>query len=175
MARPGARPGRSLTLDESASARVVRVPRARGHPTPPYARADHPPARRPMGPPRRHTVPEQQQEAQRPISGPASSPVWGGITAAAWGSTAVHPASGLPWTRIANPSVGQGNNSATQDALAIRVLRPAGTSGPAFLSHPFRSVIDSDLPLGRLRELPLGDPSLSRQPPVPSPPNEPWV
>ena len=105
-------------------------------------------------------------------SGPASSPVWGGITAAAWGSTAVHPASGLPWTRIANPSVGQGNNSATQDALAIRVLRPAGTSGPAFLSHPFRSVRDSDLPLDCLREPPLGDPSLSRRPPAPSPPNK---
>jgi hypothetical protein len=42
VARPGTWPGRSLTLDESASTRVVRVPRARGHPTPPYARADHP-------------------------------------------------------------------------------------------------------------------------------------
>ena len=61
VTRPGTRPGGSLTLDESASTRGVRVPRARGHPTPPYARVDHPPARKPMGPPRRHTVPEQRQ------------------------------------------------------------------------------------------------------------------
>ena len=59
---PGRGPDRAAhsPLAKTASARVVRVPRARGHPTPPYARADHPPARKPMGPPRRLTVPERQ-------------------------------------------------------------------------------------------------------------------
>ena len=97
-----------------------------------------------------------------------SPPVQSGFTASAWGSTAICLSSGLPWTRSAIPSVSRGNNSANQEALAIRVLRPAGASRPAYLSPPFRSVRDPDLPLGRLRELPLGDPSLSRQPPGPS-------
>ena len=222
MARPGARPGPPLTLDESASTRAVRVPHlflsftlgrgpgrmnpfstTRGPAGGQTGPLTHPwrncvsagrqgtagpgPPDSPIRPSRSPTGPQADGTTAKAHSPRAavgrpwpswarpSPPVQSGITASAWGSTAAYLSSGLPWTRSAIPSVSRGNNSANQEALAIRVLRPAGAGRPAYLSPPFCSVRDPDPPLGRLRELPLGDPSLSRQPPVPSPPNEPWV
>ena len=138
---PGARPGRlNPPWPGPGPGRAAHSPLANlrqlgpsGYRGPGATRLPRPirPSRSPTGPQAGGTTakahsPRAAVGGPSSHSGPASSPVWGGITAAAWGSTSVHPASGLPWTRIANPSVGQGNNSATQDALAIRVLRPAG-------------------------------------------------
>jgi hypothetical protein len=173
--RPGAGPGFSLTLGENCVNSGRRGTAGPGPPDSPIR-----PSRSPTGPQADGTTakahsPRAAVGRPWPSRARPSPPVQSGFTASAWGSTAICLSSGLPWTRSAIPSVSRGNNSAIQEALAIRVLRPARAGRPAYLSPPFRSVRDPDPPLGRLRELPLGDPSLSRQPPVPSPPNEPWV
>ena len=119
----------SLTLEEPASARSVRVPRA-------YApRFPHPPGPIPRRPPGRRAL----RAGARPRRGRPPSPPWGierplrGSSGSRHGfgeSTAATRSSGLPRTQLAGLSVGQGYNSATREPPALPGLRPAGACGP---------------------------------------------